>query len=270
MTDLAKQGGLWAAVAAVQAEAPTLPKDKTNPHFKSRYTALDTIVELVGPLLEKHGLVWTTLPAGTHDEPTLSYQLAHVETGESITGSMPLLLDKRNAQGMGSALTYARRYAVTAVLNLVADEDDDGTAAARTAAAPQMIGEDAKSEFVDALKALTGADDRDTILGLWRRIRGDLDRPSVTVARAVLEIEKVRQSQAGHDPEAERLRDDARRGYEAICKVTPGGAAIEYFPQAFTEDLARAGHDVGRLNLLIGVLDGRLAEARAKTAKAAA
>jgi hypothetical protein len=121
--------GLLEAVLAVQQEAPTLPKDKTNPHFGSKYTPLDTIVETIGPLLSKHGLVWVTLPSGTHDEPTLKYRLAHAATKESLEGEMPLLLDKSSAQAMGSALTYTRRYSLCAVLNLVADDDDDGHAA---------------------------------------------------------------------------------------------------------------------------------------------
>lgn len=131
MTEPVNNGtGLLEALRAVQAEAPTLPKDKTNPHFKSKYTGLDTIVEKVAPLLAENGLVWSTLPGGTHDAPTLAYRLAHARTGEVLEGVMPLLLDKTTAQGFGSALTYARRYALTSVLNLVADEDDDGNAAA--------------------------------------------------------------------------------------------------------------------------------------------
>jgi hypothetical protein len=121
--------GLLAALRAVQNDAPALPKDKTNPHFKSKYTGLDTIIEKIGPLLDRHGLVWTALPSGTHEQPTLSYRLAHVETGEALEGTMPLLLDKPTAQALGSALTYARRYSLCAVLNLVTDEDDDGNSA---------------------------------------------------------------------------------------------------------------------------------------------
>lgn len=122
--------GLMPALLAFQAEAPTLRKDAVNPHFKSRFTSLDTIVETVGPLLVKHGLVWTTLPGrDEHGDPALHYRLVHAESGEALTGAMPLMLTKQDPQGQGSALTYARRYAVTAVLNLVSDEDDDGTAA---------------------------------------------------------------------------------------------------------------------------------------------
>jgi hypothetical protein len=116
---------------AVQGEAPTLPKDATNPHYKSKYTPLDTIVERIGPILNKHGLVWSTLPGrDEHGDPALTYRLSHAPTGEVLEGTMPLLLSKQDAQGQGSAITYARRYALCAVLNLVADDDDDGQRAA--------------------------------------------------------------------------------------------------------------------------------------------
>lgn len=127
---MADHKGLLPALLAVQSAAPTLPKDKTNPHFKSKYTPLDTIVETIGPLLAKHGLTWVACPTyGPDGHPALNYRLSHAQTNEGIEGTMPLLLSKPDAQGMGSAITYARRYSLCAVLNLVADEDDDGNGA---------------------------------------------------------------------------------------------------------------------------------------------
>lgn len=126
---------LLTALLNVQAEAPKLRKDATNPHFRSKYTPLDTIVETVGPLLKKHGLVWMTLPVSNeHGQPALFYRLAHAKSGEQISGTMPLLLGKPDSQGLGSAITYARRYSLCAVLNLVGDEDDDGHAASAAGA----------------------------------------------------------------------------------------------------------------------------------------
>lgn len=124
-------GSLLAAMLAVQAVAPKLKKSATNPHYKSKFAPLDEIVEVVNPLLSAQGLVWTTLPS--HNEavgPTLRYKLSHAPSGEYEAGEMPLLLSKQDAQGQGSAITYARRYALCAVLNLVADDDDDGARAA--------------------------------------------------------------------------------------------------------------------------------------------
>jgi hypothetical protein len=122
---MAETGGLLPALLAVQAEAPTLPKSGFNPHYKSRFTPLDDIVERIGPLLHKNGLVWTTWPSIADGQPSLKYKIAHAPSGEAEEGEM-LLLGKQDAQGQGGAITYARRYALCAVLNLVADEDVDG------------------------------------------------------------------------------------------------------------------------------------------------
>lgn len=132
--------GLYPAMLAVQAEAETLPKDrtvtvktKTGGEYSYSYTPLDTIVETVGPLLTKNGLVWSTQPTNAPSgSPSLKYTLTHAQTGESITGEMLLVIEGDRAedvQALGSAITYARRYALSAVLNLVADADDDGRGA---------------------------------------------------------------------------------------------------------------------------------------------
>lgn len=139
MTD-APQTALLQAVLALQADAPTLPKDATNPHYRSKYTPLDTVVETVRPLLKKHGLVWMTLPVSSEGRPALFYRLAHADSGEAIDGIMPLLLGKEDSQGLGSAITYARRYSLCAVLNLVGDEDDDGNAASPAGASSAPSG----------------------------------------------------------------------------------------------------------------------------------
>lgn len=141
---------LNSAVLALQGEIGTLQKNALNPHFKSKYLSLDALVEHVQPLLTRHGLIWTTRP--TSDEvtnaPALGYSLIHAESGQLMTDIMPLLLEKQNAQGLGSAITYARRYALCAVLNIVADVDDDGEKAAKQKAAPKSA-----ETFADRLRA---------------------------------------------------------------------------------------------------------------------
>jgi len=133
----AETTGLLAAMLAVQSAATTLPKDrtvtvktKTGGEYTYSYTPLDTIVETVGPLLAANGLVWSCKPGHSSEfGPSLKYKLAHAPSGESEEGEMPLMLAEEEAQSMGSAITYMRRYAFCAVLNLVADMDDDGALA---------------------------------------------------------------------------------------------------------------------------------------------
>jgi hypothetical protein len=87
--------GLLSALLAFQHEAPKLRKAGENPHFRSRFVTLDTIVETVGPLLNKHGLVWTTLPGrDSTGEPALHYRLAHASTGEALDGCIPTRRDR--------------------------------------------------------------------------------------------------------------------------------------------------------------------------------
>lgn len=134
-----KHTTLTDALLAFQQDALALPLKREaegqvgNQRYK--YLTLDKLHDQVKPLLLKHGLLWFTRP-GQDDEgrPVLAYSLSHREATETITGIFPLMLDKQTSQAAGSAITYARRYALTAVLDLVADDDDDGAAASTTPA----------------------------------------------------------------------------------------------------------------------------------------
>jgi hypothetical protein len=115
-----------AALAKVQAEMPTIKKDSTNPHLKNKYASLDAQQEVALPILAKHGFAWTTRPVFDREgAPQLAYALMH-ESGGVISGTMKLILQKNDMQGLGSAITYARRYSFGSVLGLSTGEDDDG------------------------------------------------------------------------------------------------------------------------------------------------
>jgi hypothetical protein len=148
--------GLLPALLAEQGEATTLQKDKLNPAFRSKYLSLESLMEQVLPQLNRHGLVWITLPEHTDGEAVLEYKLVHAATGEKETGEMPLLLARKDPQGLGSAITYARRYALMAVLGLVADEDDDGNHASnRNASKPAARKATAKAAKPDGITPAT-------------------------------------------------------------------------------------------------------------------
>lgn len=163
---------LYQALLAVQAELPHLQKTAINPHFHSKYVPLEDLHEVVLPILHKHGLVWVTMPmlGGVGDTPQacLHYRLIHAESGHEIEGLMPLVLGKNDPQGQGSAITYARRYALMAVLGLVADNDDDGNAASTRPASTRPKGrrETRKAPKVDPLDDRATAEQRANIVEL--------------------------------------------------------------------------------------------------------
>ena len=121
-----------AAMAAVQGEMKPALKDATNPHFKSKYADLSSVFEAIRGPLSKHGLtVWQDL--GNDDRGvTVRTRIIH-KSGQWVEfGPLAIPAGKQDAQGLGSAATYARRYGLSAALGVVADLDDDGNAAVRT------------------------------------------------------------------------------------------------------------------------------------------
>jgi hypothetical protein len=118
-------GELTKALVAAQAEFPAIPKTSENPFFKSKYADLADVKAITVPITTKHGLAVTQHPSHNDRGDTLVTMLLHT-SGQFIKAEMELHLAKTDAQGQGSALTYARRYAYMAALDLVADEDDDG------------------------------------------------------------------------------------------------------------------------------------------------
>jgi hypothetical protein len=119
-------GNISAALAAAQAFMPAVPKDSTNPHFKSKFASLDGIVERTKPVLAKHDLA---IVQGTSESAPgtvcVTTMLVH-KSGEYLLTSVTVPLVKNDPQGVGSAITYGRRYGFAAILSLAADEDDDG------------------------------------------------------------------------------------------------------------------------------------------------
>ncbi len=126
------------ALVAAQGEVKSIPKDSTNPHFRNRYCSLEAITEAVRPTLTKHGLALLqgTTPisdeTGTVTAITLETMLVH-SSGEWISNGVTMPLDKATPQGVGSAITYGRRYGLSSLLALTTDEDDDGHAASAPA-----------------------------------------------------------------------------------------------------------------------------------------
>ncbi len=120
------------ALLAVQRSAVTFQKDKVNPAFRgSKYASTDSILEELLPVLTENELVLTQIPSAVLDQPALRTRVTFAPTGEFIEDVGLLMLDKQNAQGLGGAITYMRRYAVTSIFGLVAESDDDGNAASK-------------------------------------------------------------------------------------------------------------------------------------------
>lgn len=118
-----------ALVKAQQAFGPAL-KSSSNPHFRSKYADLSAVVEAVIDGLNKHGIFLTQITHECDSGVIVETMLIH-ESGETLSGGkLHVPATKQDAQGYGSALTYARRYSLMAITG-IAPEDDDGNAASK-------------------------------------------------------------------------------------------------------------------------------------------
>jgi hypothetical protein len=119
ITELAK------ALIGFQADMENVAKEATNPFFKSKYATLEAIITAAKPHLKKHKLAVVQLPSGRGLETIIVH-----ESGQSIRATADLVIKDETPQGQGSAITYMRRYALSAAL-CIATEDDDGNEASR-------------------------------------------------------------------------------------------------------------------------------------------
>lgn len=122
---------LAAAMAKAQGELENANKNAANPHFRSRYADLAEVLNTVRPVLAKHGLSIVQMPSFEAGIASVETLLMH-ESGEWMSSVSSAPMQKQDAQSVGAATTYLRRYSLAAFAG-VAQEDDDGNTASQPA-----------------------------------------------------------------------------------------------------------------------------------------
>jgi hypothetical protein len=173
---------LAAALCKFHSQMGKVGKDSVNPHFRNKYASLSNLIEAVTPHLNAVGLTVVQMP--TVDG--LNTLLLH-ESGEYISSLSAIASkDPMNPQAVGSAITYARRYALGAVLSLNIDEDDDANAAATPPPAKP-----AQPKVVDHSAAIADINAATTIGELqaaWGRHKAAQTHPEVIAAKDALKL----------------------------------------------------------------------------------
>lgn len=150
------------ALSKFQSEVENPKNTADNPFYRSKYAPLQDVLNTVRPLLSKHGLSVVQSPAGDGELISITTLLLH-ESGEWIEFD-PLVLkaEKVTPQGAGSMITYGRRYALSAVLGISSEDDDDGNSLEDN---KQLHAKD-ESKKVSALSSLKAK---------WQTLAGDLN-----------------------------------------------------------------------------------------------
>lgn len=172
---------LAGALVGFQADMENVSKDATNPFYKSGYATLENTISTAKPHLKAHGLAFSQLPSGENELTTI---LMH-ESGEYISATARMTPKDATPQGQGSAITYLRRYALSAVLGIATEDDDDGNEASKLNKAP-VASKTAPSATKPADPTLR---QKQRIVELLKELGREVDKD--TVGTVVLKLTKL-------------------------------------------------------------------------------
>lgn len=161
---------LFADLAVAQGEIENASKNASNPHFRSKYADLAEVLNTVRPVFAAHGL--SLIQSTEFDGALVSVTtLIGHKGGGYITSRASCQPAKSDAQGVGSATTYLRRYSAAAVAG-IAQEDDDGNAAAHNGrpAAAKRPSEAEQAKAADFEAAIKDCDDADALQAVGREL----------------------------------------------------------------------------------------------------
>ena len=216
MEDKTHPGALFAALAKAQAAMDNVLKDSANPHFKSRFASLAAVRDVVIPALAEQGIAVVQMPGNDSEgRVTIQTVLLH-ESGTLDCGTVATTATVRGgneAQALGSAVSYLRRYSLAAICG-VAQEDDDGTASGPSGRSqgrsqgrqrppagrvPEYSAQHVTNALVHVFGDLSEEANRAEAEGMVRETTG-------------LSIEDMMGSKTGREAVIFALRENARRG----------------------------------------------------------
>ncbi len=146
---------LCEALAKAQAVMQAASKNKVNPYFKSKYADLDCIWDACRKPLTDNGLSIAQFATSAGCVVTVETLLLH-SSGESLKSSLSLKAKDESPQSIGSAITYGRRYGLSAMVGISAEDDDDANGA-QPVKSPVVVGMPAKKLPQDVLTSLANA-----------------------------------------------------------------------------------------------------------------
>jgi hypothetical protein len=146
---------LASAMAKAQAEMGGAVKDSANPFFKSKYADLTSVVKAIKEPFANNGLSYTQFPCAADGCVGVTTRLMH-SSGQWLESAYMLPMVKQDPQAAGSAITYARRYALQAMAG-IPTADDDAESAMLRGAEKQVITQHQAVQVLDLIE-LTGSD----------------------------------------------------------------------------------------------------------------
>lgn len=172
---------LFAALAKAQGEVENATKNAQNPHFRNNYADLAEVLNTVRPVFSANGLSIAQQPSYNGSLASVTTILAHA-SGGFVVGVASCVPGKSDAQGIGAATTYLRRYSLAAMSG-VAQEDDDGNAAAHNRKPAETFDAGAAS-WLDAIKDASTSEELERIGAALKEQASTINGTSMKAIRA--------------------------------------------------------------------------------------
>lgn len=174
-------GELAKAMAKAQVEMRNPKFDAVNPHFRNKFASLAAIRDAVIPVFSKYGIAVSQEISSTDTGIACTTILMHESGQWAAFGPLVMPASKNDAQGRGSAATYAKRYSLQSVAGVVGDEDDDAEAAQGRRVDPADSGQKFPE---DKLQAAAGR--------ILDALNADLEEPDKAAAILAVQADLVR------------------------------------------------------------------------------
>lgn len=180
-----EQNEFHAALCKAQAEMPAAAKDADNSYFNTSYADLRSVQRACMPALTSNGFSVFQRIEHRDDSMWLVTDLCH-SGGHVMSSPVPLVVNKKDMQGLGSAMTYARRYGLMAAAGVAAD-DDDGNAAAKAPGEMPKKQVDASPAADSAIMEIQISNDLDAIMTMFQgAVRGASEDDRQAIYQAVV------------------------------------------------------------------------------------
>lgn len=146
------------ALAAAQSELENASKNSNNPHFKSKYADLAEVLNTVRPVFARNGLSIVQAPEYGEGIASVETTILH-QSGQWMSSCVSAPVSKQDAQGVGSAVTYCRRYGLAAMAGIAQEDDDANAAVAGPGKRKPKVTDEEHASAVDQLEACATLDE---------------------------------------------------------------------------------------------------------------
>jgi len=226
---------LAVALCKFQGAVEKIKKTTTNPFFHSKYANLADILDVIREPLSESGLSFVQFPKGQCELETM---LMHI-SGEWMSETYEMKPTKNDPQGLGSVITYQRRYALGAILGLNIDEDDDGNSASAKPKITTPVNTQPQKpvdQLPVAIEEMKSSKTLDELKNCWTKWKKYQKEPTFSAMKEEVKV-KLTPKPTELSPEIDKLLTQSILTFESVDSIEKATAIWNSTPELQTNEL---------------------------------